>query len=272
MSASLKYRIALHSVPRSGSTWLGEVLNSSYSSKYCFQPLFSYSLKDFLNATSDKSKIDKFFSALEYTTDDFICQTEQRSAGFLPNFDKKNQMSHIIYKEVRYINILQNLLEKDESIRLVCLIRNPLAVISSWFSAPKEFNPEWDLNSEWFLAQNKNQNRDEEFYGFKRWIDASRIFHNLKLKYPDRVMIVKYADLLSDKHSIITKLFEFSSLKLEEQTLNFIEESNSKNVENTYSVFRTSPSDNQWKSKLPQNIILEIEKYLKDDPLSMYLE
>lgn len=44
---SMMHKIAIHSVPRSGSTWLGEILNSSANVKYCFQPLFSYKFKEF---------------------------------------------------------------------------------------------------------------------------------------------------------------------------------------------------------------------------------
>ena len=42
-------RIAIHSVPRSGSSWLGQILNSSLKVCFRFQPLFSYAFKDYLN-------------------------------------------------------------------------------------------------------------------------------------------------------------------------------------------------------------------------------
>ena len=76
---------AIHSVPRSGSTWLGEILNSSPYVKYCFQPLFSYQFKDFLDEYSSKKDVDRFFSMLSDTDDDFICQNAQRIAGTLPS-------------------------------------------------------------------------------------------------------------------------------------------------------------------------------------------
>ena len=76
-------KIAIHSVPRSGSTWLGEILNSSTNVKYCFQPLFSYKFKDYLDERSPKEEIDNFFSMLSDTDDEFICRIRNvQSAHF----------------------------------------------------------------------------------------------------------------------------------------------------------------------------------------------
>jgi Sulfotransferase domain len=265
-------RIAIHSVPRSGSTWLGEVFNSSYTSKYCYQPLFSYALKDFLTETSTTERIDEFFRLCAETNDDFICQSDKRKQGILPRFEKRGAISHIVYKEVRYINVLHNLLRQDSSVRLVCLIRNPLAVLASWFAAPREFNPQWNRSTEWYLGTSKNRNRREEFYGFKRWMEGGRIFHSLAATYPDRVTIVRYSDLLQETDSTINGLLEFASLRRDDQTDRFLEESRSTDVDDTYSVFRKHPSDERWKDTLDQEIVSQVRDYLKDDPLAAYLD
>jgi hypothetical protein len=152
------------------------------------------------------------------------------------------------------------------------LIRNPLAVLSSWFAAPKEFKPEWSKSTEWFLATSKNCNRSEEFYGFKRWVDASRIFHALRDQYPSRVMIVRYSDLLSETNVTINELLDFAALQRDEQTDRFISESRSTDVADTYSVFRTKPSDEHWKDTLDHDIVSEVKRYLKGDALSTYLD
>ena len=99
-------KIAIHSVPRSGSTWLGEILNSSPDVKYCFQPLFSYQFKDFLDEGSSREEVDRFFMLLSNTDDDYICQKLQRRAGTLPSPNKSKLATHVIYKEVRYHHIL----------------------------------------------------------------------------------------------------------------------------------------------------------------------
>jgi len=54
-------KIALHSVPRSGSSWIGQILNSSPKVNYKFQPLFSYAFKGYLDENSSRERIDEFF-------------------------------------------------------------------------------------------------------------------------------------------------------------------------------------------------------------------
>jgi hypothetical protein len=51
------YPIAIPSVPRSGSTWLGEVLNSGYTSKYWYQPIFSYALNPELAGKTSRAAV-----------------------------------------------------------------------------------------------------------------------------------------------------------------------------------------------------------------------
>ncbi|MDH5934310.1 hypothetical protein, partial [Vibrio splendidus] len=55
------HKVAIHSVPRSGSSWLGEIINSSPQVNYSFQPLFSYEFKSYLNENSSLENINNFF-------------------------------------------------------------------------------------------------------------------------------------------------------------------------------------------------------------------
>ena len=89
-------RIAIHSVPRSGSTWLGELFDGSYASKYCYQPLFSYALKDFIGEDSTEERIDEFFRLCAETRDS-ICQTAKRQEGILPAFGRRGAIPHISF-------------------------------------------------------------------------------------------------------------------------------------------------------------------------------
>ena len=91
-------KIALHAVPRSGSTWLGEILNSNPFVKYCFQPLFSYKYKNFLSENSSTEDIIKFFNLIKITNDEFVCQKPERVLvlGTLSNFNKSETVTHVI--------------------------------------------------------------------------------------------------------------------------------------------------------------------------------
>ena len=94
-------RLAIHSVPRSGSSWLGQIFNSSPSVCFRFQPLFSYAFKDYLNKESTMEDILRFFEVIARSNDDFLLQKDKVYSGEYPCFDKKEQFSHIVYKEVR---------------------------------------------------------------------------------------------------------------------------------------------------------------------------
>ena len=162
-------KIAIHSVPRSGSTWLGNIFNSSPCVSFSYQPLFSYAFKDYLNSNSSLEEINSFFSLISKSKDEFLNQMDGVNQGIIPIF-KKKEITHSCYKEVRYHYILENLLIKCDHIKLILLIRNPLAVLYSWKNAPKEFRTEqgWDFNEEWQNAPSKNLNLIEEYNGYTK--------------------------------------------------------------------------------------------------------
>lgn len=164
----MKARIAIHSVPRSGSTWLGAIFDSHPNVKYAYQPLFSYAFKNYLNADATKQNILSFFQKLEESDDAFINQDETKKAGIVPEFNKM-AINAIAYKEVRYHHILENALRVDSELKVVGLIRNPMATIYSWYKAPKEFRPDlgWKLNDEWRFAPKKMMEKLKSLMGLK---------------------------------------------------------------------------------------------------------
>ncbi len=266
-------RIAVHSVPRSGSTWVGSIFDSHPKVVYKMQPLFSYAFKDRLSPVSDLEEINTFFEELELASDPFLDQLEGKKKNTIPSFSK-TEPSTIVYKEVRYHHILKNLLSTDESIKIIGLIRNPFSVISSWLKAPKEFRRElgWRIDEEWRFALKKNLNRPEEFYGYEKWKEVTQLFLHLRKEFPRRFYLLKYEDLLKNTKKEVEKVFSFCNFELTPQTFDFIEKSSSINDADAYSVFKSKKTDDQWKKKLPSYIISEI----KDDPdfkdLNMYFK
>lgn len=265
-------KIAIFSVPRSGSTWLGEIFNSSKSTKYCFQPLFSYSLKSFLHEDSTVDDVEAFYQKLADSEDEFICQSQKRKDGILPIFHKLVKPSAVVFKEVRYINIIEKLLEVDTEIKVVGLVRNPLSVMASWFNAPKEFNPAWNIDEQWFSGELKNQGKLEEFFGFERWLASTKLFVRLQERYPDRFKLIKYSDLVASTESTVSQLFRFAHLESDAQVLDFIAESKLKQVDDTYSVYRNNQGDDKWKSVISEPISRQIVAILKENDLETFLD
>ena len=85
-------KVALHGVPRSGTSWLGSILDSSKNVIYRHQPLFSYAFKSFLDENATKEKIETFFLAIAKSEDDFLLQKEAKQKQLIPSFAKKTPM------------------------------------------------------------------------------------------------------------------------------------------------------------------------------------
>ncbi len=154
-------KIAIHSVPRSGSSWIGQIFNSSPTVNFKFQPLFSYAFKSALNEKSSKNEIDTFFKDISQSDDDFLIQQDKIDNGNYPKFKKNNLFTHIAYKEVRYHNIQENMLKINSDIIVIGIVRNPYAVINSFLKAPREFRKDlnWNELDEWQYANKKNLRR-----------------------------------------------------------------------------------------------------------------
>lgn len=266
--------IAIHSVPRSGSSWLGEIVNSSPSVSYAFQPLFSYKFKGLLNAKSSRKEIHSFYNDIMKTEDKFVTQLDDRKLGIKPDFEK-GEISHIAYKEVRYHYILENLLEQNPNQKVIGLVRNPLAVLSSWKNAPREFRTDlgWDFDCEWKYATSKNLNRPEEYFGFERWKETAILFKILASKFPNKFKMVFYTDLMSDTENVTRDIFDFLELDFGLQTQNFIMQSLQKDVLNTYSVFKKKQNaDNSYLKNISAAIIGEVRSTCRENGLSEFTE
>jgi len=251
-------RVAIHSVPRSGSSWLGQIFNSSPNVVYRFQPLFSYAFKDFLNVKSSKNDILKFFNEISQSDDQFLTQANRIISGEYPKFKKNADFSHVIYKEVRYHHILDNLLKNDSELVVYGLIRSPYAVISSFLNSPREFRKDlgWCENEEWQYAIKKNKNKDENFFGYNKWKEIFFLFNSLSDKYPQQFKIVWYDKLLSNKIEYTKEIFSFCDLDFSDQTVNFLNDTNH-NV-GVYSVFKQKSNDFSFKHKLNKEIVSKI--------------
>jgi hypothetical protein len=265
-------KIAIHSVPRSGSSWLGEIINSSPEVSYAFQPLFSYEFKSQLSDTSSVKDIEKFYVEISQTADSFVRQVEERALGRKPSFLKNNPLNIVAYKEVRYHYIIENLLRKDPQIKLIGLVRNPYAVINSWFNAPREFRCDlgWKLQEELMNANKKNRGKKEEYFGLNKWIETTSLFERLKATYPVNFCLVRYEELCRDTIPTVKKIYSFLELDYTEQTDNFLKMD--KQVNGTYSVMRNKMAEQPTKVQLSENIMSAMYDVLSKNNLSQYVE
>ena len=261
--------LSIWSPPRSGSTWLGQIFNSSPLTLYRHQPLFSYPLKNYLTDNSNNKEIDSFFNKLTNCTDEFVlhglASPKERE---LLTFSKQLIPTHLLMKHVRYHHIINNLLDKTNNFRVIGLIRHPCATINSWIKSAREFDRNWNPLEEWRLANKKNLGRFEEFNGYDKWKEIVINFNELKIKYPEKVYLVQYNELINHTIDIVRELFSFANLHFESQTEKFIHDSKNFNIESEYAVFKTRNLDFAWKKELNRIIIEEIFKDLEGTDLA----
>lgn len=265
-------KVAIHGVPRSGTSWIGEIVNSSPNTAYRYQPLFSYAHKDYLTNGSTREDIDQYFNRLKHCNDDFTNQKQRRDSGDFPLFNKE-EITHVVYKEVRYINVLFNLMRKTNDVSLCAVIRNPLSVINSWLKAPREFRKDlgWSELEEWLYALKKNLNRPEEFHGFEKWKEAANVFLELQKAYPNRVYLIKYSDMLVNPTQETESLFNFLGLKVADQTKRFLSKSTDYDRKDSYAVYRKKQNDDKWNIELQQEISEQILYDLKGTQLEIFV-
>jgi hypothetical protein len=247
--------VAIFGVPRSGTSWLGQIFNSSPNVIYRYQPIFAYSFEDTLSANSSSKDIRVFHKNLLATDDDFVCQKKNISGNDAPQFSK-GKTTHLVWKEVRYLNIIKNLLHESPT-KVIGIIRHPCGVLKSWMKAPKEFDSDWDIKEEWRHAQNKNKNR-YDYYGYERWKEAAEMFIELERQYPTQFKSVVYESLLDETYRAVEELFDFTELNLSLQAEDFLGKSSGTESDDPYSVYRNDKQGDKWRSELPQEIINEV--------------
>jgi len=263
-------RFAIFGVPRSGTSWLSQICNSHPDVMMRFQPLFSYTHTGRLKDASSAVEIDMFFEEIIRTSDPFTLMNSASHRNY-PKFQKSLVPTHLGFKETRYLNIIENLLQYGGNTKILGIVRNPLAVLASWQGAPKEFNPEWDIRLEWRYASAKNMNKTEEFYGFEKWKSSTRDFLRFQKEYPDRFRLIRYDKLRMRPAELTGEIFKFLDLGMDEQVTHFIEASQATHDNDPYSVFRGKANDNSWRNSLPAEIVDEILVELRGSGLDQFI-
>jgi hypothetical protein len=263
-------RIAIFGVPRSGTSWLSQLFNSHPDVILRFQPLFSHQHKNRLSSTANTAAIDAFFEEILDSTDPFALMQSDLHRDY-PVFAKSTKPTHLAFKETRYLYLIDNLLRNTDDVQVIGIVRNPLAVLASWIDAPKEFAPDWDIREEWRFADKKNKGRDEEYYGFERWKQIAEQFVVLATQTPERFFLVKYDELIGNTVATVETLFTWCGLTMHTQVNSFIEESTSTYHSSPYSVFKGRRDDNDWRARLPGEIVADVIEQMQQTALGQFI-
>ena len=240
--------LAIFGCPRSGTSWLGQLFNSSEAVLYRYQPLFAYEFKDWFgrHGVSPES-LAAFHAALQGATSEFVLQSLRPP--------KLAEPTHLVWKEVRFHRLMAPLLAQPGLDRIVYLYRSPVEVLNSWYQAPKEFRAGQDIFAEYLHAPSKNTD-PSEFNGFAKWKESMQLALELQAAHPGRVSLVSYERLRTRPLATLGHLFDACGLALTPQVRAFIDESTSRQDDDAYGVFRSERSS----IRLPAGIVREIEQ------------
>jgi hypothetical protein len=263
--------VTIAGVARSGTSWLGEILNSSPDVAYRFQPLFSYAFKDRVDINSTREEYEAFLRELYASKDPFLLQIDKRKSGVLPTFSKNDSPRVLVMKTARYHYLHIRFLNYFPNLKLLAIVRNPCAVIASWMSNPKEFPVGSDPWSEWRSGACKNQCKEENFFGFYKWRESTNIFIDLQAMFPDRVRVVRYEDLVENPVTISEALFQFVGLPFGDQTKRFLDESRNRHSDSPYAVYKKNNVKDNWRGKLDPRIVKDIEQELAATSLEAFI-
>lgn len=256
-------------VARSGTSWIAQVLNSSPDVRFRFQPLFAYEFKGRVNEDSDRALYEQLFLDIYHTESSFLTQVDKQITGEYPQFEKYANPHTMIFKENRYQSMLEPMLRRVPYLKAVGIVRHPCAVLNSWRKNPKEFPPGSEILKEWRFGNCKNKG-NEDYFGYYKWKEVAHLYMDLRDKYPDRFMLLRYEDAVHDPYQAIPVLFDFLGIPYDEVTQRFVRESTTVHEDSYYAVYKNKSVADQWRSELAPYIIEEIYADLSGTRLEQF--
>lgn len=262
--------IAIVGMPRSGTSWLGQIFDSSPNVAYRLEPIFSYAFKNAVDENSTKDEYKGLFDGIYISHDDFLLQKDKREAGTYPTFLKRESPEFLAFKTTRFHHLLENMMRYFENLKMVSIVRHPCGAINSWLNTPREFPATADPMKEWRTG-NCRKTAKEEFWGFDDWKKVTSMHMEFAKIYPEQFKIIRYEDLVEDTLPRTMELFNFTGLDLEGQTISFIRECHNHHNSDSYAVFKKKDVSCTWKDSLPKEIQKEIIEEIKGTPLEIFL-
>ena len=246
--------VLLTGMPRSGTSWLSQIFDSCPQVRFRLSPLFCYEFKNYVNEKSPKKDWDYVFRGAYASENEFMNQTERRRAGQYPNFMKKNDNPQVlVIKDTRFHNLTERALELYPDLKVVAIVRHPCGTIHSWLKAPREF-PQHEAPLQQWRNGACRKTGFGEFWGFEDWKWVTRLHMRLEKDMPDRLIIQRYEDLVTNPIVETKKLFAFARLDCTDQTEKFLQQSQRSHVLNEYAVFKDPAVKDRWRTELEPEI------------------
>ncbi len=252
--------IWLSGMPRSGTTWVAQLLSAHPSVRLKYCPLFSYEFRDRCNVDSSRADWLGMLEEVYNTPGRFLDQEHLRGNGLIPRFPVRDAEPPVLaIKSNRFHNLSEAIIRNLPEIRWVALVRHPAATIHSWLTNPTEFPSGADPAVEWRSGACRKTSLGE-YWGFNDWVEVTKGQVRLAAAYPDQVRLVRYDVLARYPHIALAHLFDFLGLDLHVQVSTFLADSQRSHSADPRSVFKTPGHAERWRQELSPVIQAEIER------------
>lgn len=262
---------AITGMPRSGTSWIGQVVDSSPEVRYKMSPLFSYEFKNQVREGATRQDWERVLRGAYSSENEFMNQTERRRAGEYPTFEvKQADPPLLVIKYNRFQNLTEEMLALLPELKMLAVVRHPCGAMHSWLTAPKEFPPDADPLEHWRSGAAKKSGYGD-FFGFDDWCSVTRLHLRLSAERPQQFRIVRYETFVDDAEQQTRSLFDWLGLEYTEQTARFLRQSQMTSVPGDYSVFRSPAVKDRWRSELQPEIQEVIFSELEGTELARFL-
>lgn len=219
----VKKDVFIFSSPRSGSTWLMEIINSQDNFKYVNEPLHTNRHKGYLTNINPKwseiysssDRRDKFLNYFEKILKDELFVGQQKFKDIIKGkFDYNTNRR--VFKILRGKDLINDF-ENKFDVKIVYLLRHPIPVALSLVKEEMESRINYYLNNDDYLSKYLNQDQFE----FSRQIlmNGSEFekrvlqwclenFPPLKKLNKDKWIIISYEDLVINEKETLVNLYE----------------------------------------------------------------
>lgn len=263
-------KLIVTGMPRSGTSWLGQIINSAPEVLFRTEPLFAYRFKNIINQHSSCKAINDFFDDLVKIDDDFILQKKNQEAGFYPEF-KKTRSEILAFKTTRHFEMLDRYLECVNDLYIIAIVRHPCATINSWFKSYREFEKKGCQQKRDWRTGGCRKGQVGEYWGFDDWLESTKIFLEFSEQYSN-FHLIRYCDLVRETSVMVTSLFIQLGIEPSLQTKQFIAHCHQRHDADPYSVFKSKQVLDSWKMELDQVIASEIIHRTSSSKLTYFLD
>ncbi|MEM9489575.1 MAG: sulfotransferase [Myxococcota bacterium] len=259
-------------MPRSGTSWIGQIVDSSPQVRYRMSPLFSYEFKNYVREGARREDWEHVLRGSYGSDNEFMNQSYRRDAGEYPTFARKEvEPELLVVKFNRFQNLIEEMLDLLPEVKMVAVVRHPCGTIHSWLTAPKEFPPDADPMEHWRSGACKKTGYGDNF-GFDDWKWVTRLHVRLAAQRPQQFRLIRYEPFVRDPIAHSRDLLAFFDLTYSDQTADFLARSQRDIVPGDYSVFKPPSVADRWRDELQPAIRDAIVADLRGTDLETFLD